>query len=188
MKGPNRNPMRRLTHILLFALGITLLAQPVKAQEFITISLGGSAVNWTSAFANSLTPGAASNPGNTTVTVNSNWNLSPGRTALILYAYFNSASAALAHSATVCTTGCPDIPSSAIEVKVNAGAFVPMTQTAPFGAAGASLQLFNLKITGANKTSSRSDTLAFNINLSGLPQLPADTYTGTLVIQAQATP
>ena len=33
-------------------------------------------------------------------------------------------------------------------------------------------------------------TMAFNINLTGgtLPQLPANTYTGTLNIQAQATP
>jgi hypothetical protein len=30
--------------------------------------------------------------------------------------------------------------------------------------------------------------LVFNINLSALPQLPADTYSGTLRIQAQATP
>jgi hypothetical protein len=45
-------------------------------------------------------------------------------------------------------------------------------------------------ITGANKTSSRTDVMAFNINLTGgtLPQLPAATYTGTLNIQAQATP
>ena len=180
--------MRRPITTLLLGLALCLLAKPASGQEFITITLDGTALNWTGAFANSLTPGAASNAGNTAVTVTSNWNLAPGRTALILYAYFNSATAALAHSATLCTTGCPDIPSSAIEIKVNAGAFTPMTQTAPFGAAGASLQIFNLRITGANKTSNRTDTLAFNINLSGLPQLPADTYTGTLVLQAQATP
>ena len=48
----------------------------------------------------------------------------------------------------------------------------------------------NVAITGANKNSSRTDVMAFNINLTGgtLPQLPAATYTGTLNIQAQATP
>jgi len=52
------------------------------------------------------------------------------------------------------------------------------------------LQMANVSITGANKNASRTDQMAFNIDLSGgtLPQLPADTYTGTLNIQAQATP
>jgi hypothetical protein len=48
----------------------------------------------------------------------------------------------------------------------------------------------NVGITGTNMNASRTDQMAFNIDLSGgtLPQLPADTYTGTLNIQAQATP
>jgi len=57
-----------------------------------------------------------------------------------------------------------------------------------FGGANAGFQLANVAITGANKNSNRTDAMAFNINLSSLPQLPANTYTGTLNIQAQATP
>ena len=63
-----------------------------------------------------------------------------------------------------------------------------LTNTVVFGAANAGLQLANVAITGANKNSSRTDVMAFNINLSSLAQLPANTYTGTLNIQAQATP
>jgi hypothetical protein len=50
--------------------------------------------------------------------------------------------------------------------------------------------LANVPITAANRSGTRADVMAFNINLTGgtLPQLPAATYTGTLNIQAQATP
>jgi hypothetical protein len=49
--------------------------------------------------------------------------------------------------------------------------------------------LANVPITTTNRSSSRTDAMTFNINLTGgtLPQLPANTYTGTLNIQAQAT-
>ena len=52
------------------------------------------------------------------------------------------------------------------------------------------MPLATVAITGLNKSASRTDNMAFNINLSGgtLPQLPASVYTGTLNIQAQATP
>src|SRR5439155_20399723 len=112
------------------------------------------------------------------------WVLTPGRTSVALYAYFASAAAAL-----VPAVGTTNIPSSAFEVKVGAGAFTPVNGTnAGFGVAGSSLLLQTTAITGANKVSSTTASLTFNINLTTLPQLPADTYTGTLNIQASATP
>jgi hypothetical protein len=63
-----------------------------------------------------------------------------------------------------------------------------VTGTGPFGAAGASLQIVAVPITGSNKNSSRVDTLQFNINLSTLPSLPAGTYSGVLNLQAQSLP
>jgi hypothetical protein len=166
---------------------IVLCAHPADAQE-VSIAVGGGAVNWTMATGNPLIPGNASNIGSNNITVTATWNLQPGRTALILYAYFPNAAAALAHASTVCGTGCLDIPASAVEIRVNGGAFAPVNGTGPFGAANASRQIFNLRITGANKVGNRTDTLGFNINLSALPQLSADNYSGTLFIQAQATP
>jgi hypothetical protein len=111
--------------------------------------------------------------------------LQPGRTAVKLYAYFDSSTIALVHTNAANTS---DVPSSAVEIGVNGGALSPVSSTVAFGAANAGLQLFNVSITGLNKNSSRTDTLAFNINLGSLAQLPADTYNGTLHIQAQATP
>lgn len=171
----------------LLLVSVAMMAHCAHGQNFITLSLSGGSVNWSILTGNSLIPGSASNPGSNIISLTSTWSLSPAQT-LALYAYFSSSTAALVHSSSICTTGCLDIPSSAVEIKLNAGALAAVNQTGAFGAAGASLGLFSLKITGANKNSSRTDQLSFNINLSGLPQLPADSYTGTLFLQAQATP
>jgi hypothetical protein len=48
------------------------------------------------------------------------------------------------------------------------------------------LQLSSTPILGNNKIGTRNDVMNFNINLTALPNLPANDYTGTLTIQAQA--
>ena len=147
-------------------------------QESISLQLSAGAVNFT------LAAGSANNAGSTTVTATTSWDLKPGRTAVGLYAYFAS-------SATALTDGAGNsIPSSAFSIADNGGTAAPLTNTVPFGGANAGLQLARVRITGTNKKGSRTDVMAFNIDLSGgsLPQLPAGTYTGTLNIQAQATP
>ena len=185
---------RKISRITAVALGLALAATMASAQavnsgaqtialnatlaESLTLSLSANAVNFP------LTAGAAANPGSTNITATTTWVLKPGRTAVGVYAYFANAAAAL-------TDGAGDnIPSSAFFLADNAGASTALTNTVAFGAANGGLQLANVAITGANKSASRTDVMAFNINLSGgtLPQLPAATYTGTLNIQAQATP
>lgn len=99
---------------------------------------------------------------------------------LNLYGYFSSAGAAL-------TGGSPvvSIPTSAVLGQVPTGfpsAYTPFTQNNPVG--GASLLLYcELFRIGGNGF--RADALNLEINLEGLPQLPAGTYTGTLYLQAQ---
>jgi hypothetical protein len=157
-------------------------AQPIALNatlgESLTLTLSASTVNFT------LTAGSAANAGSTNVTATTAWVLKPGRTNVGVYAYFASAAAAL-------TDGAGDnIPSSAFSISDNSGPFAPCVNTVAFGGANAGLQLANVTITSANRSSSRTDLMAYNINLTGgtLPQLPAGTYTGTLNIQAQATP
>src|SRR5215470_16066859 len=155
-------------------------AQPITLNanmaESLTVNLSASAVNFT------LTAGNPNNPGSTNITATTAWVLKPGRTAVGVYAYFGSSASAL-------TDGVGDnIPSSAFFISDNGGAFTALTNTVAFGGANAGLQLANVTITGANKNGNRTDAMAFNINLSTLPQLPANAYTGTLNIQAQATP
>ncbi len=157
------------------ALPITLTAT---LPESLTVSLSGSSVTF------SLTPGSATNPGNTTVTATTSWVMRPSRTTVGLYASFTSAAAALTDGAG------NNIPSSAFSISDNGGVATALTNTVLFGGANAGLQLASVPITSANENSSRTDALSFNINLTGgtLPQLPAATYTGTLYIQAQTTP
>lgn len=143
--------------------------------ESLTVSLSGNAVSF------SMTPRSATNNGNTTITVTTKWVLNTSRNAVRIYAYFNSATAALSNG------GGANIPSSAFKISVNGGAANALVNTVPF-ATNAGLQLVNVGITDPNRVSSRSDTLGFVIDLSALPTLPVGNYTGTLNIRAQATP
>jgi hypothetical protein len=184
----------RLLGVAAIALGLALSATMASAQalnstvqtialnatlaESLTLNLSANAVNFT------LAAGSAANAGSTSITATTTWSLKPGRTAVGVYAYFANAASALTDGAG------NNIPSSAFFIADNASPSAALTNTVAFGAANAGLQLANVPITGLNKSSSRTDVMAFNINLTGgtLPQLPAATYTGTLNIQAQATP
>ena len=156
--------------------GAQTIALNANLTESLTVNLSAAAVNFT------LAAGAAANPGSTNITATTAWTLKPGRTAVGVYAYFASSASALTDGAG------NNIPSADFFIADNGGASTALTNTVAFGGANAGLQLANVTITGANKSSSRTDVMAFNINLSTLPQLPANTYTGTLNIQAQATP
>jgi hypothetical protein len=134
-----------------------------------------------------ILPNTAVNGTATTTGVTTAWTLKPGRTTVALWAYFGSAAVALLHQTAGNTT---DIPSSAVKIQVGgAGAFNALTVVSPFNAAASGLQIGpSIAITGANKNSSRVDSLAYQIDTTVVPQLQADTYTGTLNIQATATP
>ena len=151
-------------------------------SESLTVTVNsGSTVNFT------LAPNTAANTGSTTTGITTAWVLKPGRTAAAVWAYFGSATSALAHQ----TAGnAVDIPSSAVKIQVGgAGPYTALTAVSPFNAAASGLQIgSSIAINGANKNSSRNDTLAYQIDTTVVPQLPADTYIGTLNIQAQATP
>jgi hypothetical protein len=159
-------------------------AQPIalnaQLAESLTLNLTANAVSFT------LTAGSAANAGSTNITATTAWVLKPGRTQVTVDAYFATAAVALTDG------GAPanNIPSSAFFISDNGGASAALVNNVAFGGASAGLRLATVAITGANKNSSRTDNMAFNINLTGgtLPQLPAGNYNGVLNIQAQATP
>ena len=146
--------------------------------ETLTLSATSTSVNF--ALAGSSTATAA-----LPVVIITTWVLQPSRANLVLDAYFASSSAALTDGAAT-----PDyIPSSAVLGKVSTGtptSYTAFTQTTALGPAGAGLTLFTVPLTASNRTGVRTDNLNLQINLSGLPQLPAGTYTGTITLQAQA--
>lgn len=154
------------------------IALNANLAESLTVSLSATSVNF------ALSAGSATNPGSGGVTATTAWTLAPGRTSVGIYAYFTSATAALSDGAG------DNIPSSAFYISDNGGASAPLTNTVAYGAANAGLKLATVAITTGNRSANHTDAMTFNINLTGgtLPQLPANTYTGTLNIQAQATP
>lgn len=188
MKFATKNMARVAVIAMIIAAASTLASaqlnstvQPITLNatlaESLTVSLSGNTVNFT------LTSGSATNAGSTNITATTSWVLASGRTAVTVNAYFASAAAAL-------SGGGNNIPSSAFKIADNGGASTALVNTVPNGGALAGLQLASVAITNANRVANRTDAMAFNIDLSGgtLPTLPAATYTGTLNIQAQATP
>jgi hypothetical protein len=156
--------------------------------ESLTVSVtAGSIVNFT------LAANTAANPGSTTSTIQTAWVLSPGRTKVTVWAWVANGAAALtdgagdniAASQVTATAAGSGSAGGALNTSVSGGANVPAFIT-PAAATG--VQIGNVAITGANKASSTTTTLTWNINTTATPQLPAATYTGTVNIQAQATP
>lgn len=143
--------------------------------ESLSVTANPSSVNFT------LLPSGSSS-GNASVSIVTTWVLRTTRTTVKTYAYFASSTAALTDGGTPAN----NIASSDVYGSVNSGTNTAFTGTSPF-AAGSSLTVFSLTIAAgnANRNSSHTDTLGLTIDTTG-DNLPAATYTGTLVIQAQA--
>jgi hypothetical protein len=119
----------------------------------------------------------------------SQWDLHPGQTASVtIIGWFSTPAQALVAGAGA------QIPSSRIKGKVTPGAtaaawpatFTAFTQNASagLGTAGGSLQLLRVTISGANKTTTRTDQLDLQLDLTGTGAMQPGTYSGTLNIQA----
>ena len=154
------------------------VTKPIALQavltDSVTVQLSANAVDF------NLTAGNANNPGNTSITAKTIWTVTPLIGFVRTYAYFSNSTAALTDGAG------NNIPSADFQISDNGGAYQPLTNTVPFGGANAGLRLSSTLVFINNRTSSHTDVMSFNINLSSLPNLPANTYTGTLNIQAQA--
>jgi len=157
---------------------ITLTAT---VNESLTVSPASGSYNF-----GVVTPGNATNGPGTTVAITTDYRLNNSRTNVRLCAYFGAA-------ATAMTGAVDNIPSSAIEVRGGAllgATFTPINSTcaAGFGVAGASRTLANYAVGPGTRRATQVENFEFNLNLSTLPNLNADAYSGTLNVQAQATP
>lgn len=117
------------------------------------------------------------------VVIQTAWNVKPGQTNTVdLVAYFSIPAQAMVGGTTL-------IPSSRIRGRMTTGlpaTFTPVSQNGVggVGSAGGSLRLFSVNISGANKTATRTDNLDLQLDLVGLPPLPAASYAGVLNIRA----
>ena len=119
--------------------------------------------------------------GSSGVAITTTWSSHGNAPSINLYGYFNSAAAALTDGKTPAHL----IPSSAVLGQMTSGvptSFTAFTQTTGYGSAGASLLLMSTPVVLRDDT--RTDVLNLEIDLSGVNNLPAGTYTGTLTIQA----
>lgn len=127
--------------------------------------------------------------GNTTLNITTTWggvtNCKITKICTInLYGYFSSATAALSGGSPVV-----QIPTSEVLGEMTTGlptTYTAFTQSGPFGGSGASLELYSTQMTAMTKGGSRTDPLSLEINLASQPQLPAGTYTGTLLLIAES--
>ncbi|WP_263366707.1 hypothetical protein [Edaphobacter bradus] len=141
----------------------------------LSLSASPSAVNF------SLVSGGVAQ-GSSPIAVSTSWFIAFNSTVNV-YAYFTSSTAALSGSSPVV-----NIPSSNVLGKDTTGiptSFTAFTQSNPLGGAGASLQLSTTSVP-LGIFGSHTDNLSLEIDLTSLPQLPAATYTGVLMVQAQA--
>jgi hypothetical protein len=190
--------MVRLATQFSVALGLQLLAAPLVAQ--IGLASGSQSVQLLATKRGSV---GITLPAGTTATlpgdlvtgandfaplpVVTSWNLDPSRTGAVrLVAFFETPTRALAAELGA-------IPASSVLGRVPTGgpkSFAPFTGSpvstaqGPLGAAGGTLVLFAQPIAGGNAVGSRTDELQMRIDLSGLPDLPPGTYTGTLNLVA----
>jgi hypothetical protein len=119
--------------------------------------------------------------GSSPIVVTTTWTGISLLSSINLYAYFSSSLSALSGSTPVV-----NIPTANVLGKDTAGiptTFVPFTQSGP--AVGASLHLYSMTSI-LSLGGSHVDNLSLEIDLTTLPQLPAATYSGVLLIQAQA--
>jgi len=179
-------------------LGVIALATPAAFCQ--SLNSNTATVALTATLSESLTVSATPNAvtfalvsggtatGSAPVAMTTSWIMKGSRSTVTLTGYFSSATSALTGTG----SSPASIPTSEVLGQVTTGA--PTTMTAftqspsggGVGVSGASLVLLTQAISATNRASSRTDNLNLEINLTNQAQLPADTYTGTLNLQAQA--
>lgn len=145
--------------------------------ESLTIAATPSTVSFTLVAGGTATASAP-------VAITTTWVLAQGRANVVLDGYFASSTAALSSGAPV-----SNIPSSAVYGLMSTGtptSYTAFTQTAALGTASAGLTLFTQALTSSNRNANRTDNLSLEINLTAIPQLPAASYSGSLILAAQA--
>jgi hypothetical protein len=155
-------------------VGPTRPSPQVTIGDTLTVTASPSAVNFAL-----VSKGVAL--GSSPIVITTTWTGISLLSSLNLYAYFSSSTAALSGG-----TPLVNIPTANVLGKDTTGiptAFTPFTQGTPIG--GASLHLYST-VSILSLGGNHVDNLSLEINLTTLPQLPAATYTGVLLIQAQA--
>ncbi len=150
---------------------VSSVAITATLPEILTVSLDQSALNF------ALTAGSATNPGNTAIVATTTWALGAGRADLKLYAYFDTAAAALSF-------GANDIAGTTITA--NVGGISAGNFATDLSLPGTGLTIFDQALTSGTLVGTKTSSVTLNIDLTSLPTLPVGPYTGTLHFMAEA--
>jgi hypothetical protein len=159
-------------------LSSSILAIGVQATKNSTLTLVASGSPTIGSFTENATTAFAGN-----VAVQTTWNLamSGGVGGIRIVGWMSSATAALSN-------GVSGIPASKVEASYDGGAFAAFGGAAVngLGVANATLLLRDIAVSGANRNSSESGTVALRLNLTGVAAntYTAGDYNGTLTLQA----
>jgi hypothetical protein len=192
MKGS----IKVLATFAFLAMALTLGVTPAAAQlnsniqpitinanlpEALTVNIAAGGNTITIPLAPNTAANQSTLPAGGTI-ITTAWVLGPTRTAVKLFVY--------SLVANPLSNGTDTIPATKISISNTgqAGAYSPLvTGGGAFGNAG--LQIGGTtNITNANRASSRNDTIFFQIDTTFNPQLSAGLYSGTVNVEAQATP
>lgn len=161
---------KKLIVAILAAVGMLVATSRAPAQT-LTVTLSTAAMSF------NLVRASATNLGTPSVNVTTRWVIGGQHLDLTVYSFFANSTSAMSGNGI-------NIPSSAFSISTNGTAFRDLIISEPFGGANAGRRIIaDIAITGTNQ---RTDNVVLNLDLTGIPQLPAGTYTGTLSIRAQA--
>lgn len=189
-----KGSIKGLATVAFLVMALTLVIMPAAAQlnsntqqitinatlpEALTVNIaaGGNVITIP------LAPSTAANNSTAPVAgtaIQTAWVLGPTRTTVKVFVYSTLANPL--------TNGTDTIPATSIKISNTGqgGAYSALAAGTPFGTG---LQIgATTNITNANRASSRTDTIFFQIDTTFNAQLSAGLYTGTLNVQAQALP
>ena len=146
------------------------------ASRNLALTVDQALVTW-----QTLTPNSPANVSPRTVEVTLRSNQDRNDT-LELWAYFQDASAALTPGPGTCRT-CRSLPSMNFMIAQDAGPWMPVSSTGPFGAPGGSLRL--LQRTGFRGEETFVLGESFNLNLVGIQSVAAGSYLGVVFLVAR---
>lgn len=187
--------LTKRSRLVRWCLGSALALLPLSAYGQLNSSSASVTLNATLAETLTIVPNVTNvnftlvagqtATGSVPVQIVTTWVLKQSRSAVNLYGWFVTPAIALTDGLSPAN----NISSTLVLGQVTTGApttFTAFTQTNALGTASGGLELFAQSITSSNRSSTRTDSLNLEINLSTLLQLPAGTYTGTLMLEAQS--
>mgnify|MGYP005811335217 CR=1 FL=1 len=173
----------RITFVLALVVGISALANAQSVSATGTTPIRATKAETISISAGGLTPFDLLNLSSQTLTISSNWNLTPQRTSVSICAYMDPTNGIMKGTGTNTDT----IDQNMVQTKVGAGAWGNIDAGTGCAISGGATLVKSYTMGAQNTYKNVSNTDTVLVQLNGVPaSLSADTYTGTITVMAYA--